>query len=284
MAEYFLRKDLAEGALGFAGDADTLLRWATAVAEEAPAKAVYRDRDGRKTLRLQLQGRHYFLKLHSGVGWAEILKNLFQARLPVLGARNEYRAVRRLNAIGVDTLALAAYASRGLNPARKRSMVLSDALTATTSLEDYCADWGQSPPPFRERVALTVKLAEIARHMHAAGINHRDFYLCHFHLEEASLTRATPRCHLIDLHRAQLRRLTPRRWRIKDLAGLYFSAMDCGLTRRDRLRFIRHYQSGGLRAALGEQARFWRQVEERAAALYRKGNVEAVTPGGKAGA
>ena len=50
------------------------------------------------------------------------------------------------------------------------------------------------------------------------------------------------------------------------------------------MRFIRHYQSGGLRAALGEQARFWRQVEERAAALYRKGNVEAVTPGGKAGA
>jgi len=56
------------------------------------------------------------------------------------------------------------------------------------------------------------------------------------------------------------------------LAGLYFSAMNCGLQRRDLLRFIRHYSEGGLRQALGEDARLWRQVERRARQLYRKGD------------
>jgi heptose I phosphotransferase len=106
--------------------------------------------------------------------------------------------------------------------------------------------------------------------MHRAGINHRDFYLCHFHLDETSLPEPLPRCYLIDLHRAQIRGRTPRRWRVKDLAGLYFSAMDCGLGQRDLLRFMRHYSEGGLRTALGVERGFWQQVERRALMLYRK--------------
>jgi hypothetical protein len=43
---------------------------------------------------------------------------------------------------------------------------------------------------------------------------------------------------LIDLHRAQLRKKTPRRWVVKDVAGLYFSVMDIGLTQRDLFRFV----------------------------------------------
>ncbi|MCB1674676.1 MAG: lipopolysaccharide core heptose(I) kinase RfaP, partial [Halioglobus sp.] len=127
-----------------------------------------------------------------------------------------------------------------------------------------------APPPTPTRLRLLRKLADTARRMHGAGINHRDFYLCHFHLDPATLDRPAPRCHLIDLHRAQLRRRVPRRWRVKDLAGLYFSAMDCGLSRRDVLRFMRHYSAGGLRAALGEQAGLWRDVERRALRLYRR--------------
>ena len=271
MADYFLREDLRQGELAHATDSVALLRWAGAVARRALPDAVYRDKEGRKTLRLQVDGRPLFLKVHRGVGWLEIGKNLLQLRLPVLGAAREYRAVRLLQAIGVDTLAVAAYASRGCNPATVQSMLLTDDLVGTVSLEDYCADWESNPPRFAVRVRLTLALADIARRMHEAGINHRDFYLCHFHLDEQSLQRASLRCHVIDLHRARLRGKIPRRWRVKDLAGLYFSAMDCGLTRRDRLRFMRHYEPGGLRGALGENAGLWRRVALRAQALYRKG-------------
>ena len=195
---------------------------------------------------------------------------MLQLRLPVTSARNEYEAVRRLTDIGVPTLSVAAYTVEGANPARRRSLLVTDELTGTVSLEDFCEHWATRPPDFAVRSKLIRVLADSARRMHDAGINHRDFYLCHFHLAEDTLAARQPRCHLIDLHRAQLRDQTPRRWRIKDLAGLYFSAMDCGLQQRDLLRFLRHYSAGGLRCALTTDKRLWQQVEHRAKALYRR--------------
>jgi heptose I phosphotransferase len=284
VSEYFLRADLQRGALSAEGDAETLLQWALRAAGQAPPEAVYRDREGRKTLRLELDGRGFFLKLHRGVGWAEIFKNLLQGRLPIVGAGSEFRALCALEAIGVESLAPAAFASFGLNPARLQSMILTDELTGTVSLEDYCADWSLHPPPSALRLQLVVLLADIARRMHGAGINHRDFYLCHFHLVRDSLAGGPLRCHLIDLHRAQLRRQIPRRWRVKDLAGLYFSAMDCGLSQRDLQRFARHYCPGGLRQAMTEQAGLWRSVSSAAERLYLKAHGTPPPPLTPAGA
>jgi len=170
---------------------------------------------------------------------------------------------------------------QGRNPATRKSMIVSEDLVGTVSLEDYCAKWAAKPPAPDARMRLIRKLAEAARRMHEAGINHRDFYLCHFHLDERSLQQDSLRCYLIDLHRAQLRRRTPRRWQVKDLGSLYFSAMESGLTQRDLLRFMRHYCNGGLREALDEQAGLWRQVEQRAKQLYAKGqrNSRPAVPG-----
>jgi heptose I phosphotransferase len=61
------------------------------------------------------------------------------------------------------------------------------------------------------------------------------------------------RLSLIDLHRAQVRD-TPRRWRDKDLAALYFSVLDIGLTRHDLLRFLAAYFARPLRRVLREEA------------------------------
>ena len=46
----------------------------------------------------------------------------------------------------------------------------------------------------------------------------------------------------------------PRRWRDKDLAALYFSALDIGLTRRDLLRFLGAYFACPLRQILRDEA------------------------------
>lgn len=265
MAEQFLREDIASR-LGAGG----AIPWARQIAQQAGPEDIFRNKEGRTTLRFVLDSRPYFLKLHLGIGWREIFKNLLQLRLPVTSARNEYEAVRRLTEIGIPTLTVAAYTCEGSNPAHRQSLLVTDELTGTVSLEDFCAEWSTRPPPFPVRSKLIRVLADSARLMHEAGINHRDFYLCHFHLEPDTLDDPQPRCHLIDLHRAQLRDVTPRRWRIKDLAGLYFSAMDCGLQRRDLLRFLRHCSPGGLRSALGPDARFWQQVDSRARALYRR--------------
>ena len=73
------------------------------------------------------------------------------------------------------------------------------------------------------------------------------------HLDPAP-TPTDLKLSLIDLHRAQIRNRLPRRWRDKDLAALYFSALDIGLTRRDFYRFLRLYFDRPLRRILSEEA------------------------------
>ena len=214
MAEYFVRPDFAGDESALLRDPGQLLAWARDVAASAQPADVYRNKEGRKTLRFTLAGRSYFLKLHSGVGWGEIVKNLLQLRLPVISARNEFEAVTALQDAGVDTLSVAAFASEGRDPAALCSLLVTDDLVGTVSIEDICADWAARPPTFTVRQRLTAKLAETARRMHGAGVNHRDFYLCHFHLDPATLAKASVRCYLIDLHRAQLRASTPSRLQV----------------------------------------------------------------------
>ena len=170
----------------------------------------------------------------------------------MLGAGNEWRALERLHALGVDTMRAVAFAERGSNPARQHSFIITEELAPTVSLEDYCRDWRAVPPAPGFKRTLIRRVAAMARRMHEGGVNHRDFYICHFLLHLPVDTNA-PRLSLIDLHRAQIREKTPRRWRDKDLAALYFSALDIGLTRRDFLRFLKTYFAAPLRDILRDE-------------------------------
>jgi len=238
---------------------------------------VYRELEGRKTLRFLVGQDAYFLKLHFGVGWREIFKNLFQFRLPVLGAKNEWLAVNRLREMGIDTMTPVAYANQGGNPATVKSCLITKALDNTRSLEELSIEGKIS---FSLRRALIDKLARVARRMHGEGINHRDFYLCHFLLdmdcvtvveqEWVQNTQKRLKVYLIDLHRAQIRNGTPKRWRVKDLGGLLFSAADSGLTSRDLLRFVSLYTGKSLRETFTEDRQFWSSVVLRAHKLFLK--------------
>ena len=226
------------------------------VAVEALEGEVFRELEARRTLRTEVAGRGYFVKIHRGVGWAEIIKNLILLRLPVLGAQQEWLAIRRLTALGVDTMRAVAFGERGSNPAKRHSFIVTEELTPTISLEDFCRDWPKAPPELAFKRALIERVAQMAGRMHRGGVNHRDFYICHFllHLDPVP-TASELKLSIIDLHRAQLREKTPRRWRDKDLASLHFSALNIGLTRRDRWRFLRTYFGQPLREILRDEAK-----------------------------
>lgn len=232
---------------------------------------VYRELEGRRTLRTEVDGRGYFVKIHRGIGWGEIFKNLSTAKAPVLGAGQEWRAIQRLHQAGVPTMTAVAYGERGGNPAAQHSFIITEELAPTISLEDYSADWLQNPPEPALKRALIAEVAHMAGTMHRAGVNHRDFYICHFLLHTDNPVRAQDfRLSLIDLHRAQTRTQTPRRWRNKDLAGLYFSALGIGLTRRDKLRFLHAYFQRPLREALRDEAPLLRWLESKADRLQSR--------------
>lgn len=235
---------------------------------------VFRSLDGRRTLRFSVGGKSYFIKIHLGIGWKEIVKNLLQFKIPVMGAENEMKAIRRIESLGVPTMKIAGYGRRGTNPARLQSFLVTDELIGTISLEDFTKDWPTAQPSTVLKRALIDKVASISRTLHENGVNHRDFYICHFLLEKESIEAAEgggePLLFLIDLHRTQLRGRVPERWIIKDVSGLFFSSMDVGLTSRDYFRFLREYRQKSLRTIFREDREFLHRVYRKAVALYQK--------------
>lgn len=235
---------------------------------------IYREFANRKTFRFVKNGKGYFAKLHWGVGWKEIFKNLLYGRLPVLGAKNEWLAIQRLQQLDIPTMHLVGYGCSGWNPAHLKSFIITEELASTISLEDLCKNWPYTPPHFAIKKTLLTRIAHIAHSLHEHGLNHRDFYICHFLLDiSMGIQHVTPNnilLYLIDLHRVQIRSYTPQRWRIKDISGLYFSCMNTGLTKRDLFRFMQLYCRKTLRQTLHEDKHFWQRVEKRAIKLYYK--------------
>nr|VFK01983.1 MAG: heptose I phosphotransferase [Candidatus Kentron sp. H]VFK02095.1 MAG: heptose I phosphotransferase [Candidatus Kentron sp. H]VFK05266.1 MAG: heptose I phosphotransferase [Candidatus Kentron sp. H] len=229
---------------------------------------IFKHKEGRKTLYFKLNGKAYFLKLHKGVGWKEIAKNLLQLRLPVLGARNEQRAILALTKVGVGTLSIAAFGEKGINPAKKTSFIITDAIKPSLSLQRVTSQWRKNPPDLQLKRATSRQVCRMIRLMHENNINHRDLYLCHFLWRR--YPEKKPDLALVDLHRALIHKKLPYRWRVKDLAGIYYSAMDMGLTKGDCFRFIKAYSKKTLRAALTDNAAMWREVERKAKKLYGK--------------
>jgi len=234
-----------------------------------------RDFKNRKTGRFEMGGKGFYIKKHFECGIGAVLDELFHLRKPHIGAGHERRVLDRLHEIGIDTMTVAAFGQKGKTLHRQRSFLVTEALTNIKSTAKVCAEWPTKPPAAALKKALLQKIAEIARTLHENGINHRDFYLCHFLLDTTNLEleyteKQPPKLYLMDLHRAQQRSRVPFRWRVKDIGGLYFSAMDIGLTRCDLLRFMRLYTGKRLRQTLMDDHRFWKAVRRRAIRTYRR--------------
>ena len=236
---------------------------------------VHRAVKNRRTVEFELGNKRFFVKAHRGVGWREVLKNYFYGRAPIVSAEPEWRAIEALRAAGITTPTIAGKGLRGEAPAKLESFVVMPALNGMLSLEDLARDWRGAVGRRRVLLKRTLiqKIAEIARVMHGAGLNHRDFYICHFLVRDRDWSKWEPEDELelvlIDLHRVQRREAVPQRWLVKDLGGLLFSAFDAGLTRHDLLRFITAYRRKPWREVLSHEKPFWRKVQRNAVRLYR---------------
>lgn len=227
----------------------------------------FRNVKNRRTFRIEAAGQGFFVKIHRGVGWKEIFKNWFQFKSPVTGAGNEYRALEMLKKLQIPTMETAAFGERNFNPAGKESFLITRELTDVVSLEELALAKKITP---ELKCRLIRALAGSAGKMHRAGINHRDCYICHYLLKKASAGDHLPQLHVIDLHRAQIRKHLPFRYQVKDVAGLFFSSLDVPLSQRDVWRFIRLYSGRKLKIELSENRNFWQAVYRAACKLYFK--------------
>ncbi len=234
----------------------------------------YRSEKNRETVRFNLNGTRYFIKRHSGVGWRETVKNLVQFKLPIFGAKTEWDAVKQLHDLGIPTVTVVGYGINGNNPITQESFVILRDIGENISLEKFTERWRSNPPNIILKRNLIYRLADISRQLHTNGLNHRDYYICHFLMGKPqgieSIDSSNPQLYLIDLHRMQKRDNTPERWVVKDIAGLYFSSMDAGLTLNDYFRFLKRYHDASLKDVFKCYTPFWTKVEKRAIKLYQK--------------
>ncbi len=119
---------------------------------------------------------------------------------------------------------------------------------------------------FRKELSLKIvsRLAETAGRFHARGYSHQDFYLCHFFWDEKE-----QRLTIIDLQRLRWARSPKRRWIIKDLAELFYSARDILSSREARVfeeEFLKIY---GSYLPWTREKTFWSRVERKIKRIAR---------------
>jgi len=144
----------------------------------------------------------------------------------------------------------------GLGPHCRASDLLPRLLSAGTAAR-------------QERLALIRRIAELVGRMHRAHFAHQDCYLVHFFVLERDNEQAIA---LIDLQRVILPGQFRRRWQVKDLAQLLYSA-PAQLSRSDRWRFWCEYVALAgpelrrdrtlLRAILAKAGRMSRRARRR---------------------
>ncbi len=186
-----------------------------------------------------------YLKKHRVRSWPSRLRAWLGLGPGETAARREVRYVRLLTADGIEVMSVAAYGETLEPDGRLEAFLLTEELRGYEDLGRFLR---RRFPPLPRRITpgrdqdllrLIERIAEVARRFHQAGYNHRDFYCFHFFVREPSPGDFEIR--LIDLQRVQRRRWRRRRWLVKDLAQLAWSAPRDRIGLTHRLAFLRHY-------------------------------------------
>lgn len=219
----------------------------------------------RENWRIELDGlpsgpRGAYLKKHHVRGWRHWLRARLGLGPGATPGRTEAANVARLERDGIAAMRLIAFGERLHADGLLESFVITEELAGYTQLDHYLR---QRFAPRAERTgrdaaleALIGAVADVARRFHAAGYNHRDLYCCHFFIRPEAGQQSDVR--LIDLQRVEQRRWLRRRWIVKDLAQLAYSAPRERIGCRERIRFLRAYL--GVRKLRPEDKRLIRAV------------------------
>jgi hypothetical protein len=150
----------------------------------------------------------------------------------------EFETTENLSQSGINTPKTVAYGEQWNLFFEKRSFIITEKIPVAEALERKLPDCfkGKATAGNKKlRKIFIVELAEFIRKFHETNYRHRDLYFAHiFHSDNGEF-------FLIDLARAFKPILQSRRYQIKDIAQLYYSAPGKYFSQADRLRFYLHY-------------------------------------------
>ena len=150
----------------------------------------------------------------------------------------EFESASELAAEGINTPKIISYGQQWGTFFEKRSFIITEKIPDAESLErklPFYFDGPATAEKLKLRRRFVAQLASFVKKFHQTNYRHRDLYFSHiYYSDDGSF-------YLIDLARAFKPMLLHRRFRIKDIAQLHYSAPARYFSRTDRLRFYLGY-------------------------------------------
>ena len=192
----------------------------------------------RTKFEIEQSGATFFMKRYDMPSIPAQIKNWVVHRGRKTFCECDLEPTKELAKVGLRTPKTVCYGQWMGMCFEKRSFIITEKIPDAESLEQKLPDYFDSAPTV-ENLALRrdfiSQLATVIKKFHKTGYRHRDLYLCHI------FYTGSGEFYLIDLARAFKPLFFGGRFRVKDLAQLYYSAPGKKFSRTDRLRFYLSY-------------------------------------------
>jgi heptosyltransferase-2 len=179
-----------------------------------------------------------FLKRYDSPPISVQLRNWFSARRRISCGLLDCEPTTKLTDAGINTPKTIAYGEQQGIFFEKRSFIITEKIPDAESLEQRLPDCFNAPPTVENlklRRNFIAQLAAFVKKFHETKYRHRDLYFSHIFYNDNG------RFYLIDLARTFKPALLAERFRIKDIAQVYYSAQGRYFSKTDRLRFYLGY-------------------------------------------
>ena len=171
-----------------------------------------------------------YIKRYSRVPFKEKIKQAFSLKFYTFDAFHEWRALHAFHRLGLNTMTPIAVANAGNGRSCNLTLGITNYIKAAELFKNF------TPADRPRKLSLIKQAATLAGRMHAAGFAHQDLYLVHMFVRPEE----NDKIYLIDLQRLIMQEKLSRRWRVKDLGQLLFSARP-EATDMDIKRFWKYY-------------------------------------------
>ena len=171
----------------------------------------------------------------------------------------DFEPVNELATAGINTPKTICYGEQWGAFFEKRSFIITERIPNAESLERKLPDCFNAPATaenLKLRRNFIAQLAAFVKKFHETKYRHRDLYFSHIFYGDSG------NFYLIDLARTFKPNLFAERFRIKDIAQVYYSAPGRYFSNTDRLRFYFAYRDRG--KLTGKDKVFIRKVVNKA--------------------
>jgi heptosyltransferase-2 len=192
------------------------------------------------------------------------LKNWLTARCRRSCSFIEFDSANNLTEAGINTPKTISYGRQWGALFEKRSFIITEKIPDAESLERKLPDCFNGPATIdnlKMRRNFIARLAGFIKKFHETNYRHRDLYFSHIFRSDNG------KFYLIDLARAFRPIVLHRRFQIKDIAQIYYSAPAQYFSNTDRLRFYLGYT--GRSRLTNEDKIFIRKVINKAKRMAR---------------